>query len=1666
MSNKNSLFPYDNLNRKSKNKVQEKEDKNINKNIGPYKIISKIKEGDNSKIYLAKSNYTGDEVAIKAISKEEFQKDIEDLTLISNQIESLKILKHKNIISLYEVYESPKYIYLIMEFSPKKNLIEKIILKKRLSENETLIIFVQLLDALVYMHKMNIVHRNIRTEHILFDKNNRPKLIGFNYSTFYEKNKKIKGMFGSLCYTCPEILNDEEYIPEMADVWSLGAVLYVMICGYLPFSEENDEKNKDLISEGKIEYPKEISNKVKDLLKHMLDINCNKRYNFQKIMKHPWVKKYTENKNMFIGGLNIFEIKYPVDERILNIIEKYFANSFNKEEIIKDLIENKYNEGTGLYKLLLKKIIDLKINSVSDLFCEQFIKYIQNKENYYNSNDSTRLYKKYMDKINNKITKIINFIEKHRNKEQNIIDYLLSFEQLKQSKKNNHNDNESIDKDVNTNSDNRTNSITSNINVNSNGNELRFSFQSNKLNNDVNNNDNNKSRNTKKNEIKEEELDISDIDVIKKFQEEQDRQNFENGIIMNKNQKENILKSLFAEKTVDSNSEKNILNSTSNSKANNINSIKSITPESSIFINNLLKEKEKEKEKDNKFKDSLIYSIRKKPTNKASLRKSHIDRGSLLDSLLKKNHPENIRKTLMRYSLFSNISEEEGDDEKNNDKKLVDIENDDNGNNDKLKRLKYSLSFMDDVDEEEESQFNESSYISRNDTRFISEIKDALKELKDLKKADKEKEKQKEKEKMKQKDKNEEEINDYHNNKKSNLKINKEKNKKNVHFSPFSEYNKFKDNDNDNNLKKENVNNFIIKTKNNSRKVSEDKNKNGNNFIIFEGSDFSFHDEMDEDDVEKQKEKERGKKPLREDIISKKAETDICEYRNDKKVISKLDKNLDNKEISICNIDNLRQKIYLFTFKFDKFNSNKINLESISLKEDMIENNLKLFYEKKNNSLLLKNNNRFQYNENKTTNKNNELNINNKRESYDLFENLNNDQNNQNSIVKYNESILNRSNYNLQSEPNVNSNNNSYISNNNNNSIINDNNHYFLYDNNFMTNNEDDDSSFKNKDSVKDPSLDFSSIKKYYKKGILKDTDDQEKYNNSNNDLVKRINVIKLLSENLKNQNEKRYMNKKPPKVYDNELFNTSYKKTEKSPGNRKNNFKTTISPIIKTSNYYDEKPFISKTYLTTTAKNSKNVYFVYDRNRNRNLSIENNPKNYFYISKAKSEKGSSSKRKDKSNLIEYSEKHCKNSNNSNNRKNIKYNSHHKLNLYNLNNVNNYNTINNFEIKNKNFKKKNEITPIKLYKKKHARYCSQNTDRINYSKMKNDVINTEPNRSNINNSSYDRKRNKLSSKKTPNKTIKTSKKSKTNKINTIRNEKLCKTQKNRSTKKIKFSSNTNSNLTLKGTSNKIKRNNNITQKVKEIKPIKRTNNDKINKNKNIVHKKVELNKKNKNNIENMLSKRKEIVRRIRNCKKFLNNIHLNEKYYTTTQTNKRYLSTIINDSNNSFEMSFQKKEINNNNNSPKHTKVLSDILSDTNIFNTETDTNNNNNKKRNIDYKKKTKSYNSSPRNYLIYINKNGLLEINADPNFKNKSMKYNYDMKTHGVECGSKNFYNNNYNNISINSSSLSQENIYNNNKRQFSDDNNSNKLGFNSSSIRKSPDYTDGFINLEEIS
>ena len=121
-----------------------------------------------------------------------------------------------------------------------------------------------------------------------------------------------------------------EYDPEKADVWSCGVLLYVMVNGYLPFSEEDDEKNKELIIKGDFYMPKELSAPLKDLLKHMLEPNEDNRFDFGKIGNHEWFKGCP----VMTGGLNIFDLIYPVDDRVIKAVN-YFG--IDKDKVSDEL---------------------------------------------------------------------------------------------------------------------------------------------------------------------------------------------------------------------------------------------------------------------------------------------------------------------------------------------------------------------------------------------------------------------------------------------------------------------------------------------------------------------------------------------------------------------------------------------------------------------------------------------------------------------------------------------------------------------------------------------------------------------------------------------------------------------------------------------------------------------------------------------------------------------------------------------------------------------------------------------------------------------------------------------------------------------------------------------------------------------------------------------------------------------------------------------------------------------------------------------------------------------------------------------------------------------------------------------------------------------------------
>ena len=240
---------------------------------------------------------------------------------------------------------------------------------------------------MVYLHDMNIVHRDIKPENILFDSYGNIKIVDFGYSCYYSNSEKtLNEDLGTPSYACPEMHKGIWYHPEQADVWSCGILLYVMTCGYLPFSEEDEEENGRLIENGEYQIPDTLSPQLQDLIRHMLDPNPTTRYYFKDIITHDW---FNSNQALpdLIGGVNYFKMKYPIDMRILNICETY---GFDKDQVRAGLENNKYNNCTAVYRLCVKKVVDAGMTSISDLQSEEFKEYKYNKENWIDERESKK----------------------------------------------------------------------------------------------------------------------------------------------------------------------------------------------------------------------------------------------------------------------------------------------------------------------------------------------------------------------------------------------------------------------------------------------------------------------------------------------------------------------------------------------------------------------------------------------------------------------------------------------------------------------------------------------------------------------------------------------------------------------------------------------------------------------------------------------------------------------------------------------------------------------------------------------------------------------------------------------------------------------------------------------------------------------------------------------------------------------------------------------------------------------------------------------------------------------------------------------------------------------------------------------------------------------------
>jgi len=340
---------------------------------GPYLMGDTIGEGAFAKVKIAVHMQTNEKVAIKILDKTKFFKDEEDINRVQKEIAILKKLKHKNIIQLYEIMESKKNLYIVMEFCEGKELFDYIVKKKKLSEVEACKFFQEIINALEYLHLNNVTHRDLKPENLLLDYKKNIKISDFGLSTLYNKGSLLSTPCGTPNYAPPEMLRGDEYNGLLSDVWSCGIILYAMLCGYLPFSESKEQIIYQKIIDHDYEYPNFLSKEAIDLLKKILTIDPKKRYDIERIKNHSWFNLITPNLK---PGISIGLMIIPIDENILRQVEEL---GYDKEICRNKILNNKFDSLTTIYYLCLRKFIKEGGKSNSDLSSSQFIEYV-NKE--------------------------------------------------------------------------------------------------------------------------------------------------------------------------------------------------------------------------------------------------------------------------------------------------------------------------------------------------------------------------------------------------------------------------------------------------------------------------------------------------------------------------------------------------------------------------------------------------------------------------------------------------------------------------------------------------------------------------------------------------------------------------------------------------------------------------------------------------------------------------------------------------------------------------------------------------------------------------------------------------------------------------------------------------------------------------------------------------------------------------------------------------------------------------------------------------------------------------------------------------------------------------------------------------------------------------------------
>ncbi|XP_061924012.1 serine/threonine-protein kinase SIK3 homolog isoform X2 [Entelurus aequoreus] len=332
--------------------------------VGHYEIERTIGKGNFAVVKLATHIITKAKVAIKIVDKT--QLDDENLKKIFREVQIMKLLKHPHIIRLYQVMETERMIYLVTEYASGGEIFDHLVAHGRMAEKDARKKFKQIVAAVHFCHCRNIVHRDLKAENLLLDHNLNIKIADFGFSNLFSRGQLLKTWCGSPPYAAPELFEGKEYDGPKVDIWSLGVVLYVLVCGALPFDGSTLQNLRARVLSGKFRIPFFMSTDCEYLIRHMLVLEPSRRLSMEQICKNKWMRQGDPDPDFDRLIAECEQVKTDRETELINeqVLIAMIEMGLDRERTIQSLQTDAYDHYSAIYSLLsdrLKKHKTLRV---------------------------------------------------------------------------------------------------------------------------------------------------------------------------------------------------------------------------------------------------------------------------------------------------------------------------------------------------------------------------------------------------------------------------------------------------------------------------------------------------------------------------------------------------------------------------------------------------------------------------------------------------------------------------------------------------------------------------------------------------------------------------------------------------------------------------------------------------------------------------------------------------------------------------------------------------------------------------------------------------------------------------------------------------------------------------------------------------------------------------------------------------------------------------------------------------------------------------------------------------------------------------------------------------------------------------------------------------------